>query len=43
MITAVVGHRGTGKSELMKRLNSHLRDQDVELMDLDEEIDHAKW
>lgn len=39
MITAVVGHRGTGKSELMKRLNSHLRDQDVELMDLDEEIE----
>lgn len=39
MITAVVGHRGTGKSELMKRLNSHLRDQDVELMDLDQEIE----
>lgn len=39
MITAVVGHRGTGKSELMKRLSSHLRDQDVELMDLDEEIE----
>src|SRR5437868_5465479 len=39
MITAVVGHRGTGKSELMKRLSSHLRDQNVELMDLDDEIE----
>ncbi|MFS4458595.1 shikimate kinase [Bdellovibrio sp. HCB2-146] len=39
MITAVVGHRGTGKSELMKRMTSHLRDYDVDLVDLDEEIE----
>ncbi|UOF00766.1 shikimate kinase [Bdellovibrio reynosensis] len=39
MITAVVGHRGTGKSELMKRLQIYLRDQNVDFVDLDEEIE----
>ncbi len=39
MITVVIGHRGTGKTELVKRLWSHLRDQDIEFLDLDEEIE----
>ncbi|XGC80513.1 shikimate kinase [Bdellovibrio bacteriovorus] len=39
MITAVVGHRGTGKSELMKRLQIYLRDQSVDFVDLDDEIE----
>lgn len=39
MITAVVGHRGTGKTELMKRLQLYLRDESVEFVDLDDEIE----
>lgn len=39
MITAVVGHRGTGKTELIKRLQLYLRDDSVEFVDLDEEIE----
>lgn len=39
MITAVIGHRGTGKSELMKRLQFYLHDQSVEFVDLDSEIE----
>ncbi|MBV2169851.1 MAG: shikimate synthase [Bdellovibrio sp.] len=39
MITAVVGHRGTGKTELMMRLQLYLRDVSVELIDLDAEIE----
>lgn len=39
MITAVIGHRGVGKSELMKRLQFYLRDQSAEFVDLDFEIE----
>ncbi|UXR64186.1 shikimate synthase [Bdellovibrio bacteriovorus] len=39
MITAVVGHRGTGKTELMKRLQVYLRDAAVDFVDLDELIE----
>lgn len=39
MITAVVGHRGTGKSELMKRLQLYLAGQEIEFVDLDSEIE----
>lgn len=39
MITAVVGHRGTGKTQLMSRLQLYLRDQPVEFIDLDTEIE----
>lgn len=39
MITVVIGHRGTGKTELMKRLQLYVRDQNVELIDLDIEIE----
>lgn len=39
MITAVIGHRGTGKSELMKRLQFYLRDQSADFIDLDSEIE----
>lgn len=35
MITLLVGHRGTGKSDLIKRLSFYLRDEDVEFVDLD--------
>lgn len=38
-ITAVIGHRGTGKSELMKRLQFYLSDQVVDFVDLDSEIE----
>lgn len=38
MITAVVGHRGTGKTELMKRMQLYLRDQ-ADFVDLDTEIE----
>lgn len=38
-ITAVIGHRGTGKSELMKRLRFYQSDQVVDLVDLDSEIE----
>lgn len=40
MVTAIVGHRGTGKTELLKRLGFYLRDQDVELLDLDSLIEN---
>ncbi|WII72481.1 shikimate kinase [Bdellovibrio sp. 22V] len=39
MITVVTGHRGTGKTELMKRLQLYLRDQSVDFVDLDNEIE----
>ncbi|NUN04567.1 MAG: shikimate synthase, partial [Bdellovibrio sp.] len=39
MITAVIGHRGTGKTELMSRLHIYLRDHAVTLFDLDTEIE----
>lgn len=39
MITVVVGHRGTGKTEIMKRLQLYLRDQQVDFVDLDTEIE----
>lgn len=39
MITVVVGHRGTGKTELMKRMQNYLRDVSVEFVDLDELIE----
>lgn len=39
MITVVVGHRGTGKTEMMKRLQLYLRDQQVDFVDLDTEIE----
>ncbi|WP_413943482.1 shikimate kinase [Bdellovibrio sp. HCB-162] len=39
MITAVVGHRGTGKTELMKRLMLYTRDSSVDFIDLDTEIE----
>ncbi len=39
MITAVIGHRGTGKTELMRRLQLYLRDREAELVDLDNEIE----
>jgi shikimate 5-dehydrogenase/shikimate kinase len=39
MITAVIGHRGTGKTELMKRLKYYLGEQAVDFVDLDEEIE----
>ena len=39
MITAVIGHRGTGKTELMSRLQTYLRDRAVVLVDLDTEIE----
>lgn len=38
MITVVVGHRGTGKTELMKRLQLYWR-EDVDAIDLDTEIE----
>ncbi|KHD88708.1 MAG: shikimate synthase [Bdellovibrio sp. ArHS] len=38
MITVVVGHRGTGKTELMKRLQLYWR-EDVDTVDLDTEIE----
>ncbi len=40
MITAVVGHRGTGKSELMKRLQLYLAGREIEFVDLDVEIEN---
>ncbi|MNJ92847.1 Shikimate dehydrogenase [compost metagenome] len=39
MITLLVGHRGTGKSELIKRIGFYLRDQDIEFIDLDDEVE----
>lgn len=39
MITAIVGHRGTGKSQLMKRLQLYLAGQEIEFVDLDLEIE----
>ncbi|AHZ83846.1 Shikimate dehydrogenase (NADP(+)) [Bdellovibrio bacteriovorus] len=39
MITVVVGHRGTGKTEMMKRLQIYLRDESAEIIDLDESIE----
>ncbi len=38
MITVLVGHRGTGKSELMQRMQLYLPDMDTEFVDLDLEI-----
>ncbi len=40
MVTAIVGHRGTGKTELLKRLGFYLRDQNIELLDLDTLIEN---
>lgn len=39
MITVVMGHRGTGKSEMMQRLRYYLSDKPVEFVDLDLEIE----
>lgn len=39
MNTAVIGHRGTGKSELIKRLQVYIDDESVDFIDLDTEIE----
>lgn len=39
MMTAVIGHRGTGKTELMLRLRLYLGETQGEILDLDEEIE----
>lgn len=39
MIKIIVGHRGVGKSELVKRWRLYLADQDVDFVDLDDEIE----
>lgn len=39
MITVVVGHRGTGKTELMKRLQLYIGVDSAEFVDLDLEIE----
>ena len=39
MITVIVGHRGTGKTELVKRIQSSTHNSDVEFVDLDESIE----
>ncbi|MGZ3768187.1 MAG: shikimate kinase [Bdellovibrio sp.] len=39
MITAIIGHRGTGKTELIQRLRFYLSDKAVEVIDLDAEIE----
>ncbi|HWU43998.1 MAG TPA: shikimate kinase, partial [Bdellovibrio sp.] len=39
MITVVIGHRGTGKTELMKRLQLSLPVGSVDFIDLDSEIE----
>lgn len=39
MITVLVGHRGTGKSELMRRLQLYYVDTPAEFIDLDQEIE----
>ncbi|MDG0815273.1 shikimate kinase [Bdellovibrio svalbardensis] len=39
MITVVIGHRGTGKTELMKRLQVSLPAGSAEFVDLDHEIE----
>ncbi|MEN0060168.1 MAG: shikimate kinase [Bdellovibrio sp.] len=38
-VTAVVGHRGTGKTALMSRLQFYLSDQETVFLDLDSEIE----
>lgn len=40
MVTAIVGHRGTGKTELLKRLGFYFRDQNIDLLDLDTLIEN---
>lgn len=40
MITAIVGHRGTGKTELLQRLGFYLRDSGFEFLDLDALIEN---
>lgn len=39
MKTVVVGHRGTGKTELLKRLRLYVRDEETAFLDLDSEIE----
>lgn len=39
MITVVVGHRGTGKTELMTRLQFYVGSESAEFVDLDTEIE----
>lgn len=39
MITVIIGHRGTGKSSLAKRIQMYLRSEAAEFVDLDEEIE----
>lgn len=39
MITVMVGHRGTGKTELMRRLRLYTRDEQSVFLDLDSEIE----
>ncbi len=39
MITVIIGHRGTGKTELMKRLTLYYQGQQVSFIDLDAEIE----
>lgn len=39
MMTVIVGHRGTGKSELVRRLGFYAREEDIEFVDLDDEIE----
>ena len=39
MITVLIGHRGTGKSDLIKRLQLYFVDTGTEFVDLDQEIE----
>ncbi|UYL08669.1 shikimate synthase [Bdellovibrio sp. SKB1291214] len=39
MITLIIGHRGTGKSELVKRMQIAMPSSDVAYLDLDDEIE----
>ncbi|WP_413585478.1 shikimate kinase [Bdellovibrio sp. HCB274] len=39
MITLIIGHRGTGKTELLKRMQLTLQSPDVAYLDLDDEIE----
>lgn len=39
MITVVIGHRGTGKTEMMRRLQASLPADSMEFVDLDHEIE----
>ena len=42
MITVVIGHRGTGKTELVKRLQFAHASESTEFIDLDGEIERSE-